>query len=109
MRTVRYSPRNQTEQRAARWTGGRSAACPRTVRGAHADSPRGPGGHSARLNGHSCQPLTSRFLSLEFKHGQSGRASRTIREVRVFPITASNGKGEHKYSKPGVGEYRLAL
>jgi hypothetical protein len=37
MRTVRYSPRNQTEQRASRWTG-------RTVRGLPADSTRGPGG-----------------------------------------------------------------
>jgi hypothetical protein len=41
--------------------GGRSATCPRTVRGAQADSPRGPSGRSARPNGQSCQPLTSRF------------------------------------------------
>jgi hypothetical protein len=37
------------------------------------------------------------------------RASRTVREVRVLPITTSNGKGEYKYSKPGVGESLLAL
>jgi hypothetical protein len=49
------------------------------------------------------------FLLLEFKRGQSARASRTVREVRVLPITASNGKGEYIYSKPGVGEPLLAL
>jgi hypothetical protein len=49
------------------------------------------------------------ILPLEFKRGQSARASRTVREVRVLPITASNGKGEYIYSKPGVGESLLAL
>jgi hypothetical protein len=34
---------------------------------------------------------------------------RTVREVRVLPITASNGKGEYIYSMPGVGEALLAL
>jgi hypothetical protein len=32
---------------------------------------------------------------LEFKRGQSMMASRTVREVRVFDITTSNGKGEY--------------
>jgi hypothetical protein len=40
---------------------GQSAACLRTVHGAQADSPRGPGGQSARPNGHHCQLLTSHF------------------------------------------------
>jgi hypothetical protein len=34
------------------------------------------------------------FLLLEFKCGQSVRASRIVREVRIFDITASNGMGE---------------
>jgi hypothetical protein len=55
------------------------------------------------------QPLTSRFLLLEFKRGQSVKASRTVCEVRVLPLTASNGKGEYLYSKPRVGESLLAL
>jgi hypothetical protein len=33
--------------------------------------------------------------------------SRTVREVRVFCITASNRKGEYKYSMPGLGELLL--
>jgi hypothetical protein len=49
------------------------------------------------------------FLPLEFKHGQSVRTSRTVREVRVFDITASNGKGEYLYSMLGLGETLLAL
>jgi hypothetical protein len=81
--------------------GGRSAICPRIVRGAQADGSRGPGGRSARPNSQSCQPLTSRFTV--------GIQMQTVREVRVFPITASNGKGEYIYSKPGIGETLLAL
>jgi hypothetical protein len=60
--------------------GGRSVACPRTVRGAQADGPQGPGGRSARPNGQSCQPLTSHFYrwnsnadSPRGHHGQSAR------------------------------------
>jgi hypothetical protein len=49
------------------------------------------------------------FLPLEFKCGQSVRASRTVREVRVFDIAVINGKGEYKYSMPGMGESILAL
>jgi hypothetical protein len=49
------------------------------------------------------------FLPLEIKREQSARVSRTVCEVRILPITASNGKGEYKYSKPGVGELLLAL
>jgi hypothetical protein len=43
------------------------------------------------------------------QRGQSARATWTVREVRILPITASNGKGKYKYSKPGVGEALLAL
>jgi hypothetical protein len=49
------------------------------------------------------------FLPLEFKRGQSAKASRTVREARVLSLTASNGKGEYLYSKPGVGEPLLVL
>jgi hypothetical protein len=49
------------------------------------------------------------ILPLEFKRGQFVRVSRTVREVRVLPLTASKGKGEYLYSKPGVGESLLAL
>jgi hypothetical protein len=76
-----------------------------------ADSPRGPGGRSAgpwrtvRPSQRSVSPAVDfAFLPLEFKRGQSARASWTVREVRVLPITASNGKGEYIYSKPEVGE-----
>jgi hypothetical protein len=37
------------------------------------------------------------------------RTSRTVREVRVFDITASNWKGEYKYSKPGLGGSLLTV
>jgi hypothetical protein len=37
------------------------------------------------------------------------RASRTVHEVRVFHITASDGKREYIYSMPGLGESLLAL
>jgi hypothetical protein len=81
-----------------------------------ADGPRGPRGQSAGSSltvRPAQQPLLPAvdfaFLPLEFKHGQSSRASRTVREVRTLPITASNRKGEYKYSKPGVGEALLAL
>jgi hypothetical protein len=104
-RTVCYSLQNRV---LLGGPGGRSAACLRTVRVAQADSPRGPGGRSARPNG---QPPAAdfAFLPLEFKRGQSARASRTVREVRVLSLTASNGRGEYLYSKPGVGESLLAL
>jgi hypothetical protein len=81
-----------------------------------ADSPRGPGGpsawpwrtvHPAQRSAPSVVDFS--FLLLEFKRGRSARASRTVREVRFLPITASNGKGEYIYSKPGVGESLLAL
>jgi hypothetical protein len=49
------------------------------------------------------------FLPLEFKRGQSARASQTVCEARVLSLTASNEKGEYLYSKPGVGEPLLAL
>jgi hypothetical protein len=69
--------------------GGQSAAFPRTVRGPLADSP--PAQQT---------PLTA----VDF-----GIQKWTIREVCVFYITASNGKGEYKYSMPGLGEPLLAL
>jgi hypothetical protein len=81
-----------------------------------ADGPRGPGGRSVgswrtvRLV--QWAPLTAidfAFLPLEFKCGQSMRASRTVREVCVFYITVSNGMGEYKYSMPGLAELLLAL
>jgi hypothetical protein len=81
--------------------GGRSAACLRTVRRAQADSPPGPTGTS-----NSCW---LRVLPVEFKRGQSVRSSRTVCEVRIFDITASNGKGEYKYSEPRLGGSFLAL
>jgi hypothetical protein len=109
LRTVRYSLQNRTEQGAARWTG-------RTVRGLVVDSPRGPGGRSAgswRTVLPAQQPVLPTvdfaILPLEFKRGQSARASRTVRKVRVLSITASNEKGEYIYSMPGVGEALLAL
>jgi hypothetical protein len=109
LRTVRYFLQNRTKQGAARWT-------ERTVRGLPADSPRGPGGRSAgpwRMVRPAQRPVLPAvdftFLPLEFKRGQSGKASRTVREVHVLPITTSNGKGEYIYSKPGVGEPLVAL
>jgi hypothetical protein len=81
----------------------RSVACPRTVCGAQADGLRGPGGRSAgswQTVRPAQRPLLTTvdftFLSLVCKRGQSVRASQTVREVRIFPITASNGKGEYK-------------
>jgi hypothetical protein len=49
------------------------------------------------------------FLPLEFKRGQSARASQKVHEARVLSLMASNGKVEYIYSKPGVGEPLLAL
>jgi hypothetical protein len=107
--TVRYLPRNQTERCAARWT-------EQTVHDLPADSPRGLGGQSEWSWRVVCPAqralLTAvdfAFLPLEFKCGQSARTSRTFREVRVFHITASNGKGEYLYSMSGLGEALLAL
>jgi hypothetical protein len=108
-RMVRYLPRNQTELCVARvdranglrHTRGQSAWPRRTVRGVLADCP--PGQRA---------PLTVvdfAFLPLEFKHGQSARASRTVRKVRIFHITVCNGKGDYKYSMPVLGEPLLAL
>jgi hypothetical protein len=57
-RTVCYSLQNRV---LLGGPGGRSAACPRTVRMAQADGPRGPGGRSARPNGQPPQSLISRF------------------------------------------------
>jgi hypothetical protein len=85
-RTVRYSYQNRVQLGGP---GGRSA-----------DSSRLPGGRSAwpwrtvRPAQRSVPPAVDfAFLPLEFKRGQSARTSRTVREVRVLPITASNGKG----------------
>jgi hypothetical protein len=81
-----------------------------------ADRPRVPGGQSTGswwiVRPAQRTPLTAvdfAFLPLEFKRVQSARASRTVREVRVFDITASNEKGEYKYSMPRLGEPLLAL
>jgi hypothetical protein len=86
------------------------------VHGLLANSPWGPRRQSAgswRTVRPAQRPLLPvvdfTFLLLEFKRGQSARASQTVREVHVFPITASNGKGEYIYSMPGVGEALLAL
>jgi hypothetical protein len=102
MRTVRYLPQNQKEWCAARVD--------------RADGPRGPGGQSAgswrtvRLAQWALLTAVDfAFLLLEFKRGQSVGASRTILEVRVFHITASNGKREYIYSMPGLVEPPLAL
>jgi hypothetical protein len=92
--TVRYSLQNRTEHGAARWTG-------RTVRGLPADSPRGPGGRSA---GPTASPA-NRWLRVF----TVGIQTRTVREVRILPITASNEKEEYIYSMPGIGEVLLAL
>jgi hypothetical protein len=88
----------------------------RTVRGLPAGGPRGPSEQSAgswrTIRPAQRAPLTVvdfAFLPLEFKRGQSVRASRTVRKVRVFDITASNGKGEYIYSMPGLGQLLLAL
>jgi hypothetical protein len=66
-----------------------------------ADSPRGPGGQSARLNRQLWQQLTSRF-TVGIQTQTVLRPSRTVRKVHIFDITASNGKGEYKYSMPGL-------
>jgi hypothetical protein len=65
------------------------------------DSQLGPTGNSATVG--------FAFLLLEFKRGEFVRPLWTVHEVRVFDITASNEKGEYKYSKPGLGEPLLAL
>jgi hypothetical protein len=80
---------------------GHSAGPRRTVRGVLVDGP--PAQRSV------LRAVDFTMLPLEFKCGQSARASRTVREVRILPITASNWKGEYIYSKPGVGEPLLAL
>jgi hypothetical protein len=73
---------------------GESAWPRRTVRVALADGPPGP----------TVSPpaVDFAFLLLEFKRG-------TVHEARVLSLTASNGKGEYLYTKPGVGELLLAL
>jgi hypothetical protein len=95
-----------------------SSGANKTTRGSvdRADGPRPARGQSpgssrtVRPAQRSLLPAVDfAFLPLEFKRGQSARASRTVREVRVLPITTSNGKGEYKYSKPGIGEALLAL
>jgi hypothetical protein len=76
-RMVRYLPRNQTERCAARED---QADGPRPARGQSAGSWR-------TVRPAQRAPLTAvdfAFLPLEFKRGQSVRASRTVREVRVF-------------------------
>jgi hypothetical protein len=80
---------------------GQSAWPRRTVRVARADGPPGP----------TVSPpaVDFAFLPFEFKRGQSAKASRTVREARILSLTASNGKGEYLYSKPGVGEPLLVL
>jgi hypothetical protein len=96
--------------------GGQSATYPRTVREALANSLWGPGGQSAG-SWRTVRPtqratltiVDFAFLQLEFNRGLSMRPSQTVHEVRVFDITASNGKGEYKYSMPGLGESLLAL
>jgi hypothetical protein len=102
MWTVRYSPRNLTAQGATRWTA-------RTVRVLLADSPQGPGEWSTvswrtvRLAQQLVLPAVDfAFLPLEFKRGQSARASQTVCEVRVLPITASNGEGSINTPSPGL-------
>jgi hypothetical protein len=81
-----------------------------------ADGPRGPGGRSewpwrTVRPAQRSVPLAVNFaaLPLEFKRRQSARTPRTVRKIRVLSLTASNGKGEYIYSKPGVGEALLAL
>jgi hypothetical protein len=81
-----------------------------------ADGPRRARGQSAQPR-RTVRPAQRPFLPavdftllpLEFKRGQSARASWTVHEVRVFLITASNGKGEYIYSMPGFGEALLEL
>jgi hypothetical protein len=80
------------------------------------DGPRGPSGWSAGswrtvrpVQRGTLTAVDFAFLPLYFKRGQTMRASQTVREVRVFDITASNGKGEYKYSMLGLGEPLLAL
>jgi hypothetical protein len=81
------------------------ADCPQAARGQSAGPRR-----TVRPAQRSVLPaLGFAFLPLEFKRGQSARASRTVREVHILPLTASNGKGEYLYSKPGIGEPLLAL
>jgi hypothetical protein len=79
---INLEPRQNGVQ--LRWTGW-------TVRGLPADSPQGPGGQSAvswrTVRPAQRTPLTAvdfAFLPLEFKRGQSVRASRTVCEVRFF-------------------------
>jgi hypothetical protein len=101
-RTVHYLPRNQIDRCAARvdrvdgpWPArGQSAGAWRTVRPAQ----------RAVLTA-----VDFAFLPLELKRGQSARASQTVHEVRVFHITASNGKRGYLYSMPELGEALLAL
>jgi hypothetical protein len=104
-RTVRYSLQNRVllgdRADGPRTARGQSTWPRRTVRVALADGPPGP----------TVSPpaVDFAFLPLEFKRGQSARSSWTFHEVRVLSLTASNGKGEYLYSKPGVGEPLLAL
>jgi hypothetical protein len=79
-----------------------------TTRELRADCPRGPGRRSARswrtirlVQRATLTAVDFAFLPLEFKCGQSVRALRTVREVRVFDITACNGKGSINTPSPG--------
>jgi hypothetical protein len=86
-RTVCSSGGSRGQSAACLRTGGQSAGSWRTVRPAQ----RAP-----------LPAVDFTFLPLEeFKCGQSVRASRTVREVRVFDITASNGKGSINTPGPG--------
>jgi hypothetical protein len=108
------------QEDSPRTPGGQSVILNRTgcISVDRADGPRPARGHERSAGSwrtvRPAQRLVSpavdfAFLSLEFKRGQSARASRTVREVCVLPITTSNGKGEHIYSKPEVGDSLFAL
>jgi hypothetical protein len=94
------NPETERTVRSSGGPGGRSATIPRTVYEALEDNPRDPCRQSTRPNGH-LTVVDFMFLPLEFKRKQSVRASRTVREVRVFDITASNGKGSINTPCPG--------
>jgi hypothetical protein len=83
-RTVRYSLQNRV---LLGGPGRRSVACQRTVRVAQADGPPGP----------TVSP-SSRWLRVFTVRIQT----RTVREVRVLSLTASNGKGSIYTPSPGL-------
>jgi hypothetical protein len=74
-----------------------------------ADGPRGRGEQSAGSWRTVLPTQRATLTAVDFAFFTVEIQARTVRDVHVFDITASNGKGEYKYSMPGLRESPLAL